>query len=160
MLFPLFTRERAAAFVARAQPPADPAAAADPARQLVLALADRADDAVVGLCGIVPNPVLEDGELWYLLRPERWGRGLVTEGVARLVEHAFRDLGLHRIWASCLPENPASARVLEKLGFRREGLLRRNLRIHGMWRDSWLYAVLADEWPPPAGPFDFGSRGG
>ena len=146
MLFPLFTRERAARFVARVGEGAEPAAGTGSPRQLVLAIVDRADDTVAGLCGLVVKPEQEEGELWYLLAPDRWGRGLVTEAAARLVEHAFADLALHRVWASCLPENPASARVLEKLGFRREGLLRQNLRIHGAWRDSWLYAILADEW--------------
>jgi [ribosomal protein S5]-alanine N-acetyltransferase len=149
MLFPLFTRERAARFVERLGEGAPPPPA-DGLRQVVLALVDRGDDALVGLCGLVLKPELEEGELWYLLRPDRWGRGLVAEGAARLVEHGFRDLALHRVWASCLPENPASARVLEKMGFRREGLLRQNLRIHGAWRDSCLYAALADEWPRTA----------
>jgi len=53
---------------------------------------------------------------------------------------------LHRLWATCLPENPASARVLEKVGFRREGLMREALRIHGQWRDAFLYAMLSTEW--------------
>ena len=142
MLFPLFTPERAARFVARLQEP--PAAGAPP--QLVLALADRASGEVVGLCGLVLQPAREEGELWYLLDPAAWGRGLVTEAARALVDHAFARLALHRVWASCLPENAASWRVLEKLGFRREGFLRQNLRIHGEWRDSFLYAVLASEW--------------
>ena len=123
MLFPIFTRERAHRFVARLQAP-PPAAGEVP--QLVLAVTERANDgAAIGLCGLVLRPEAEDGEVWYLLQPELWGNGLVTEAVRGLVEHGFRHLGLHRIWASCLPENPASARVLEKIGFRREGLLRR-----------------------------------
>ena len=142
MLFPLFTRDRAHTFVARMQ---QPPAAGQPS-QVVLGIAPRPDGEIVGLCGLVLKPELEEGEVWYLLRPDHWGRGLVTEAVRALVDHGFRALMLHRIWASCLPENPASARVLEKLGFRREGLLRQNLRIHGQWRDSYLHAVLAAEW--------------
>jgi [ribosomal protein S5]-alanine N-acetyltransferase len=147
MLFPLFTRERAHRFVARLQQP--PSAGESP--QLVRAITERASDVLIGLCGLVLRPEQEEGELWYLLDPGAWGRGLVTEAARALVEYGFRQLALHRIWASCLPENPASGRVLEKLGFRREGLLRQNLRIHGEWRDSHLYAVLASEWgTPPA----------
>lgn len=142
MLFPLFTRERARAFVANVQLPP----AAGQPQQLVLGIAERSGGELVGLCGLVLKPELEEGEVWYLLQPERWGRGLVTEGVRALVDHGFRALALHRVWASCLPENPASVRVLEKVGFRREGLLRQNLRIHGEWRDSYLYALLATEW--------------
>jgi len=142
MLFPEFTRERAHRFVARLQAP--PGVGEPP--QLVLALTERASPAAIGLCGLVLRPQLEEAELWYLLQPALWGRGVVTEAVRALVGYGFGDLTLHRVWASCLPENPASARVLEKLGFRREGFLRQNLRIHGEWRDSYLYAVLAAEW--------------
>jgi RimJ/RimL family protein N-acetyltransferase len=147
MLFPHFTRERAERFVARMrEPPAD-----GQPPQVVFAITERTTGAVIGLCGLVLRPETEEAELWYLLEPSSWGRGLVTEAAGALVDHGFRDLGLHRVWASCLPANPASARVLEKLGFRHEGLLRQNLRIHGEWRDSHLYAVLADEWASPGG---------
>ncbi len=54
--------------------------------------------------------------------------------------------GVHRIWATCLPENPASARVMEKVGMRKEGFLLKNLKIHGVWKSSFLYAMLAEEW--------------
>jgi ribosomal-protein-alanine N-acetyltransferase len=142
MRFPLFTRERAQRFVARLQAPPS---AGEPL-QRVLAIAECSRGATIGLCGLVLRPDVEQGEVWYLLQPAWWGQGLATEAVHVLVEHGFRHMALHRIWASCLPENPASARVLEKLGFRREGLLRQNLRIQGQWRDSYLYAVLATEW--------------
>ena len=45
--------------------------------------------------------------------------------------------GVHRIWATCLPENPASARVMEKVGMRKEGFLLKNLKIHGVWKSSF-----------------------
>ena len=146
MLFPYFTPERAQRFVARLQAPA-----AGETRQVVLAITERTGGAPVGLCGLVLRPEMEEGEIWYLLRPESWGQGLVTEAARALVDHGFGPLALHRVWASCLPENPASARVLEKLGFRREGLLRQNLRIHDEWRDSYLYALLAAEWEATSG---------
>jgi RimJ/RimL family protein N-acetyltransferase len=89
---------------------------------------------------------MQEAEAWYLLRPALWGCGLISEAMATVVDHGFVRLGLHRIWATCLPENPASSRVLERLHFRREGLLREGLRIHGEWRDAQLYALLAAEW--------------
>jgi RimJ/RimL family protein N-acetyltransferase len=150
MLFPIFDRDRAAAFVARRS---RPASEAEKPGQVVLGVAEKSSEAdLVGLCGLVLNPDLEEGEAWYLLRPDLWGRGLVTEAARALVSVGFDELGLHRVWASCLPANPASARVLEKLGFRREGYLRQNLRIHGVWQDSYLYAVLAEEWDQGRGP--------
>lgn len=144
MLFPIFDRDRARAFIARLSRsvPAD-----EMPRQVVLGIVVKPDaERLVGLCGLVLNPELEEGEAWYLLRPDLWGHGLVTEAARALVSVGFEDLALHRVWASCIPANPASARVLEKLGFRREGYLRQNLRIHGVWQDSYLYAVLDVEW--------------
>ncbi|MGH7467436.1 MAG: GNAT family N-acetyltransferase [Longimicrobiales bacterium] len=141
-LFPVFTAERARAFVTRLH--AEPGSTQAP--QIVFAIVDRTTDSVIGLCGLVLNAARDQAELWYLLAPALWGQGLVTEAAGELVDRAFRDLALHRVWASCVPENPASTRVLEKLGFRREGHLRKNLLIQAHWRDSFLYAILADEW--------------
>ena len=141
MLFPLFDRKRARAFVAkvRSRPP-------DGKRgQVVLAIEERVGSGVIGLCGLVLEPEVEEAEAWYLLQPDRWGRGLATEALGGLVDHGFNTLGVRRIRARCLPENPASSRVLEKLGFTREGHLRQNLRIQGEWRDSYLYARLATD---------------
>ena len=90
------------------------------------------------------------GELGYLLRQDRWGRGLATEAARLVVDFAFRDLGLHRVWAVCDPENQASGAVLTKLGMQREGLLRHDLLIGDEWRDSALYAVLEDDWDAEA----------
>lgn len=99
-----------------------------------------------GLCGIGLQRQLEAGEIWYLLDPAVWGRGLASEAVAELLRTGFEEFGLHRIWATCCPENAASIRVLEKAGLRREGYLVRNERIQGEWRDTWLYAILEEEW--------------
>jgi RimJ/RimL family protein N-acetyltransferase len=88
----------------------------------------------------------EEGEIWYLVEPESWGKGIATEAAKHLLDFGFGELGLHRIWATCLPENPASARVLEKAGMRKEGFLVGNLKIHGVWKSSFLYAMLAEEW--------------
>jgi RimJ/RimL family protein N-acetyltransferase len=126
-------------------------AEAQPTR-LAFAMVDRASGEFVGLCGLVFKPELQDAEVWYLLRPDRWGSGIASEAVHALVEHALGAYRLHRIWASCLPENGASVRVLEKVGFRREGLLRQNLPIQGAWRDTYLYALLAGEWVGRAAP--------
>jgi RimJ/RimL family protein N-acetyltransferase len=88
----------------------------------------------------------EEGEIWYLVAPESWGKGIATKAAKHLLDFGFGELSLHRIWATCLPENPASARVLEKVGMRKEGLLVKNLMIHGVWKSSFLYAILAEEW--------------
>lgn len=83
---------------------------------------------------------------------DQTGRGFATEGVSAILDLAFtcepRGLGLHRVQANIIPENRASIRVAEKLGFRREGTARRYLEIAGQWRDHHLYAKLKEEHNP------------
>ena len=72
-------------------------------------------------------------------------RGRMSASLRAVVPFVFETLGLHRIEASCLSANAASIRLLEKLGFRREGLARRYLMINGHWQDHLLYALLEDD---------------
>ena len=84
-----------------------------------------------------------------------WGRGYATEAAAALCDYAFGALEVHRIAAQHLLRNPASGRVMQKLGMRREGVLRGAVRKWGRFEDIALYAALAPEWetvrpaPPP-----------
>jgi ribosomal-protein-alanine N-acetyltransferase len=75
------------------------------------------------------------------------GRGVIPTAVALAVDHAFFAVGLHRVEASIRPENRASRRVAEKLGFREEGLRRRQLHIDGAWRDHLCYAITTEDVP-------------
>jgi [ribosomal protein S5]-alanine N-acetyltransferase len=69
-------------------------------------------------------------------------RGYMTDAVGAAKRFAFSTLGLHRLEAACLPHNTPSARVLEKSGFKLEGLARQYLKINGAWQDHDLYALL------------------
>jgi ribosomal-protein-alanine N-acetyltransferase len=75
------------------------------------------------------------------------GRGVMGNAVRQICRLAFDELDLRRIEAACLPENAASVHLLEKTGFRREGLAREYLAINGTWRDHLLYAKLAGDRP-------------
>jgi ribosomal-protein-alanine N-acetyltransferase len=75
------------------------------------------------------------------------GRGVMPTAVALSVDHCFLVLGLHRIEVNIRPENTASLRVVEKLGFRDEGLRRAYLHIDGAWRDHRTFALTAEEVP-------------
>jgi RimJ/RimL family protein N-acetyltransferase len=75
-----------------------------------------------------------------------WNRGIATEAARGLLDTAFGTLGYHRVWATCDTRNLASRRVLEKLGLRREGELRQDTIRRGAWADTYLYAILKDEW--------------
>ncbi len=101
---------------------------------------------LIGLRGIAILHGSEQGEIWYLVSPDHWGRGTATGAARQLLNTGFSEMNLHRIFATCLPENPASARVLEKVGMRRECRQLKALKIHGVWHDCFLYAILREEW--------------
>jgi [ribosomal protein S5]-alanine N-acetyltransferase len=85
-------------------------------------------------------------EIGYCLNRACWRQGLVFEASHALIDLSFRTLDLHRVIATCDVRNAGSYGVMEKLGMRREGVLRQDRQIKGEWRDTYLYAVLAEEW--------------
>lgn len=86
------------------------------------------------------------GEIGYLLRRDRWGKGMAREAVSAVIDHAFVELGYRRLFADTDPDNTASNGLLERLGFRREGLLREEWETHLGIRDSVIWGLLASEW--------------
>jgi len=102
---------------------------------------------LIGGCGIrVASRTDRSADMGYCLRKDAWGRGYATEAAAAVVAFGFDVLNSHRVFATCDTENLASARVLEKVGMRREAHFRGDTRLRGRWRDSYLYAVLEQEW--------------
>jgi [ribosomal protein S5]-alanine N-acetyltransferase len=73
------------------------------------------------------------------------GRGVIPTALAMAIDHCFFVVGLHRLEATIRPENQASRRVVEKLGFREEGIRRRSLHIDGAWRDHICYALTVED---------------
>jgi [ribosomal protein S5]-alanine N-acetyltransferase len=74
--------------------------------------------------------------------------GYMAQGLRAVVSHAFRRLRLHRLEANIQPENEASRRLIQRLGFRQEGLSPRYLKVAGRWRDHERWALTTEEWPP------------
>ncbi|MGY1771743.1 GNAT family N-acetyltransferase [Blastococcus sp. SYSU D00813] len=95
----------------------------------------------------VVRGALRSGNVGYWLDRAVAGRGMASLAVALVCDHAFGPAGLHRLQADIRPENGPSQRLVERLGFRREGLLRRYLDIDGDWRDHHTYALLAEDHP-------------
>ncbi|MHA7177987.1 GNAT family N-acetyltransferase [Arthrobacter sp. Sr24] len=85
--------------------------------------------------------------LGYWVDQDRAGRGIVPTAVAMATDHCFQALGLHRMEINIRPENTASLRVVEKLGFRDEGLRPRFLHINGRWADHRSFALTSEEVP-------------
>lgn len=86
------------------------------------------------------------GEVGYIVHPEHEGHGYATEGARAMLALGFDELGLHRIVGRIDGRNDASARVLERLGMRREAQLVENELVKGVWTDEVIYALLAREW--------------
>ena len=84
-------------------------------------------------------------EIGYAIGRDYWGQGLAREAAATAIRFAFDELGLHRIEADADPRNERSLRLLERLGFRREGLLRERYRANGEWQDAVFLALLRAE---------------
>jgi ribosomal-protein-alanine N-acetyltransferase len=81
----------------------------------------------------------------YMIDPAHQRRGIATEAVSALLDFCFGELGVRRIQAFVHPENAGSRRLVERFGFRCEGLLRDNLRVGTIWRDDMQYALLESD---------------
>jgi [ribosomal protein S5]-alanine N-acetyltransferase len=114
-----------------------------------LPFAVRVDGRLAGQVTIdnIVRGALRSGYLGYWIDRDVAGRGMASLAVALVCDHAFGAVGLHRVQADIRPENEPSQRLVERLGFTREGLLRRLLDIDGDWRDHFAYALLADDLP-------------
>ena len=88
-------------------------------------------------------------EIGYVLAPAVQGRGFATEAARAMVDLAFTHLDAHRVFGRLDGRNEASARLLERLGMRREAHLRENEWIKGEWTDEVIYAITEDEWRRP-----------
>ena len=105
------------------------------------------DDTVIGTCTLfkldTPN---RRAEIGYVLGREHWGKGYMGEALERLLKFCFEDLDLTRLEADVDPDNAASVRSLESLGFQREGYLRERWHVGGKVMDALIYGLLRREW--------------
>ena len=95
--------------------------------------------------GNVTHGALRSAWIGYWVSAEVTGGGVATGALALGLDHCFGPVGLHRVEATVRPENAASRRVLAKVGFREEGLLKRYLNVDGDWRDHLLVAMTVEE---------------
>jgi len=122
-------------------------------RAFALMIALRSDPAqLVGKVALngVQRGAMHSAYLGYWVDVDHQNTGIVTEAIRAVLDFSFGPAQLHRIQAAIMPHNPRSLRVIEKLGFRREGLAERYLQIAGKWEDHILFAMTAEEHPLPA----------
>jgi [ribosomal protein S5]-alanine N-acetyltransferase len=105
------------------------------------------DDALIGgvTLGIVRRGVAQACTMGYWIGAPFAGQGYMTRAVKAAIRHSFDDLHLRRVEAACLPTNERSRRLLERVGFQREGYARQYLCIAGNWEDHLLYALLSSD---------------
>jgi ribosomal-protein-alanine N-acetyltransferase len=138
------TPDQTRAFLERAI--AGAAAPLDRWKSLDLAAQLKEGGGVIGSCALHRDgSTCGDAALGYCFHKAWWSQGYATEAAAALLAHALKELGLHRVYATCRPENAASARVLEKIGMTREGHLRGNMLAKGRRWDSLLFARLSTD---------------
>jgi [ribosomal protein S5]-alanine N-acetyltransferase len=107
-------------------------------------LAIELDGKVVGSIGFFPfdDVYRLSGEIGYWLAEPHWGKGIVTEAVTVLTDYIFQHSDIVRIQAEVFQQNPASARVLEKAGYKREATLEKSVVKSGVLMDAWMYVKL------------------
>ncbi len=107
---------------------------------------------VIGDCSVhLVSGEHRQGEIGYIFHPDHHGRGYATEAARALVDFAFREFGFHRVIGRLEVRNAASARVLERLGMRREAHLVENEFVKGEWQSEFVYAILEHEWRAAGG---------
>ena len=116
-------------------------------------VASRQDDALIGTCALFRVDARHRrAEIGYSLRRDHWGRGFAAEAVSLMLDWSFRTLGLHRIEADIDPRNDGSRRLLERLGFASEGLLRERYFVGDEISDTELFGLLASDWTVSRAP--------
>jgi [ribosomal protein S5]-alanine N-acetyltransferase len=133
-----YTEQDAKAFLLLVQEPG----------RIWLVVSLRSDGRQIGGIGLTVDQQHQHAELGYWLGAQYWGKGYATEAAREMLRFGFEDLRLHRIYASHFKHNPASGRVLVKLGMRHEGCQREHLRKWDLFVDSELYGLLRQEWKP------------
>ncbi len=112
---------------------------------VVFAVTRRDGDELVGAIGLSLEPAHHRAELGYWVARAAWGQGVCTEAAGAVLQYGFGVLGLERIFAHHFAGNPASGRVMQKLGMRHEGTLRGHIEKWGRREDVECYGILREE---------------
>ena len=97
---------------------------------------------MIGTCDLRVNEGEKSAELAYAINKKYWGNGYAPEAAKRLLELAFNDLKIERLWAKFSSQNPASGRVMEKIGMEKEGILRHTKNLCGDFVDQVVYSRI------------------
>lgn len=102
---------------------------------------------IIGGCGIhVTNINNKEASIGYCYDKKYWGNGYASEAALAIINFGFKNLNLHRIFATCAPFNIGSSKVMEKVDMTKEGHLKEHKFQKGAWRDSFIYSILEHEY--------------
>jgi RimJ/RimL family protein N-acetyltransferase len=110
-------------------------------------LIEKKDESKIGY--VTHYPAGRPPEIGYALVPSERGKGYCSEAAQIMVDYLFLSKDTVRIQAHANVRNVASQRVLEKVGFKKEGIVRKSVFVRGEWRDRYLYSILREEWKEP-----------
>lgn len=105
----------------------------------------RAEDLLIGHISLQQYFGEHTYEIGWVFNPAYQNKGYASEAAKAVLEYGFKEMNLHRIIATCQPENPPSYRVMEKIGMRREGFFKKCIPHGDEWWDEYYYAILNDE---------------
>lgn len=126
----------------------------DQGKAVVFAIMLQSEARLIGAIGLTVHPEHDNAELGYWIGKPYWNQGYATEAGAAVVRYGFEVLGLARIYAHHFARNPASGRVMQKLGMKHEGRLRGHVKKWENYEDQELYGILRDEFAELAGTPD------
>ena len=109
-------------------------------------LVDPDTDKVIGTIQLAIDEVNQSAEINFIVHPNHWGNGVATDIAKTIIKYAFKVLKLNRIGAAIDSNNIASGIVLEKLGMKREGMLRKDKLVQDEYRDTLIYGLLRSEY--------------
>lgn len=118
----------------------------EPRNSYIFSIDKNETNEFIGLIAINLGKInYKTAEVWFKIHKDYWRKGYTSEALTRILKYGFIDLKLHRIEAGCAVENIASSKTLEKVGFQREGMKRKNLPIRGVWKDTFFYGILEED---------------
>ncbi|RHW43314.1 N-acetyltransferase [Neobacillus notoginsengisoli] len=106
------------------------------------AMTNKETGELVGAIALTNNQRFQHGEIAYWVGEEYWGLGYATEAAQAIIQFAFNEKQYHKVFARCFSSNPASGRVLQKLGMEKEGLLKDHVRKEGRFKDLVYYGLI------------------
>ena len=106
----------------------------------------KGNEELIGTCGYYYwNKTSRRADIGYDLDPAHWGEGIMTEALSAALRYGFEEMGLNRVQAVIDSENVKSIKLVERLGFKKEGVLRQNSYFRGRFRDEVCFSILKEE---------------